>query len=93
MDVYDNGERMTIPATYITPDGGDFYVLLVAWEQLDLSSATIKIYYNPLINLVWSGGLVFILGALIAAWPDFAEAREASSQFSAPASQSRVSSD
>jgi cytochrome c-type biogenesis protein CcmF len=93
IDTYDNGERMTIPATYITPDGGDFYALLVAWETVDLSSATIKIYYNPLINLVWSGGLIFIVGALIAAWPDFAEARESSASFPAPSSQSRVSSD
>ena len=72
---YTDGERMTIPNTYTTLAGDDFYVLLVSWEQLDLSSATIKIYNNPLVNWVWSGGLVFILGTLIAAWPDYSEER------------------
>ncbi len=75
IDNYQSGERATIPATYSTLAGDDFYVLLVSWEPLDLSSATIKIYLNPLVNWVWSGGLVFILGTLIAAWPDFSEER------------------
>jgi len=25
---------------------------------------------NPLVNWVWIGGLVFILGTLVAAWPE-----------------------
>jgi cytochrome c-type biogenesis protein CcmF len=25
---------------------------------------------NPLINWVWAGGIIFVLGTLIAAWPD-----------------------
>lgn len=77
VDAYPDGERMTIPNTYTTLTGDDFYVLLVSWEQLDLSSATIKIYNNPLINWVWSGGLIFILGTLVAAWPDYSEERRA----------------
>ncbi len=76
IDNYANGERMTIPATYTTLTGDDVYVLLVAWEQLDLSSATIKIYHNPLVNWVWGGGVIFIIGSLIAAWPDFSEERQ-----------------
>jgi len=75
IDNYESGERMTIPATYSTLAGDDFYVLLVSWEQLDLSTATIKIYHNPMINWVWGGGIVFIFGTLIAAWPDFSEER------------------
>ena len=45
--------------------------LLVSWETVDLSSATIKIYNNPLINWVWSGGLIFIFGLwpLTIVWP------------------------
>ena len=34
-----------------------------------------SIYVNPLINWVWAGGFVFILGTLIAAWPDASELR------------------
>ena len=38
--------------------------------------ATFKVYHNPLVNWLWLGGLVFILGTLIAAWPE-KEAEEA----------------
>jgi cytochrome c-type biogenesis protein CcmF len=53
----------------------DVYVLLVTWEPVATNGATFKIYLNPLINWVWSGGVVFIFGTLIAAWPDANEAR------------------
>jgi cytochrome c-type biogenesis protein CcmF len=44
----------------------DFYILLTNWEG---ERVTFKVYLNPLVNLVWWGGLVLILGTLIAAWP------------------------
>lgn len=75
LDIYASGERMTIPATLITATGDDLYLLLVQWEPVNLSSATIKVYYNPLINWVWGGGLIFVIGTLVAAWPDFSEER------------------
>ena len=59
---------MTIAGSYSTL-AADFYVLLVGWEPMGASSATFKIYINPLINLIWWGGIVLILGTLIAAWP------------------------
>ena len=58
---------MTIPGVRSTL-GEDFYVLLVGWEPIAANGATFKIYLNPLINLVWLGGLVFIIGTLVAAW-------------------------
>jgi cytochrome c-type biogenesis protein CcmF len=48
----------------------DLYVLLVDWQPISTQAATFKIYHNPLVNWLWLGGLVFILGTLIAAWPD-----------------------
>ncbi len=75
IDNYQTGDRATIPATLTTITGDDLYVLLVAWEPVSYSSATIKIYYNPLINWVWGGGFIFIIGTLIAAWPDYSEER------------------
>jgi len=45
----------------------DFYVLLVGWVESG-SSATFKIYVNSLINWVWIGGIVMILGTIIATW-------------------------
>jgi hypothetical protein len=32
--------------------------------------ATFKVFHNPLINWLWFGGIIFILGTMIAAWPD-----------------------
>lgn len=59
---------MNIAGAYSTLQG-DFYVLLAGWTGENAESATFKIYINPLINLVWWGGLVLIAGTLISAWP------------------------
>ena len=70
-DYYPGAEGMntsTIAGAHSTLEN-DFYVLLVGWETINASSATFKIYINPLINLVWWGGLILILGTFIAAWP------------------------
>lgn len=66
---FDSQQRMTIPGVRSTLDD-DFYVLLVGWEPIALEGATFKIYHNPLVNFLWLGGVVFILGTLVAAWPD-----------------------
>jgi cytochrome c-type biogenesis protein CcmF len=63
------GQPMTIPAARSTISE-DFYVLLVNWEPTSATEATFRVYINPLINWVWAGGLIFVLGTLIAAWPD-----------------------
>jgi cytochrome c-type biogenesis protein CcmF len=75
IDSFSGGETATIPSTITTLTGDDFYVVLVAWEPTSLSSATFKVYLNPLVNWIWGGGFIFILGTLIAAWPDWAEER------------------
>lgn len=58
----------TIAAVYSTM-AEDVYVLLVGWEEIGLNNSTFKIYINPLINWAWIGGVVMIIGTLIAAWP------------------------
>ena len=60
---------MTIPGVRSTWED-DFYVLLVDWEPVSAQGATFKIFHNPLVNWLWLGAIVFILGTLIAAWPD-----------------------
>jgi cytochrome c-type biogenesis protein CcmF len=60
-----NQAPMTIAGQYSTLEA-DFYVLLNDWQG---NRATFKIFVNPLVNLVWWGGVVLILGTLIAAWP------------------------
>lgn len=62
---------MTIAGAHSTLEN-DFYVLLIPIrEASDLGvRATFKVYINPLVNLVWWGGLVLILGTFISAWPN-----------------------
>ena len=59
---------MTIAGSYSTLEN-DFYVLLVSWEDISQAAATFKVYLNPLVNLVWWGGLILMAGTAVAAWP------------------------
>ena len=59
-------QPVSVPGVYSTP-GVDVYVLLVGWDTTG-TSATFKVYINPLINWVWIGGIVMILGTIIATW-------------------------
>jgi cytochrome c-type biogenesis protein CcmF len=59
-------QPVSVPGVYSTP-GADVYVLLIGWDTTG-TSATFKVYINPLINWVWVGGIVMILGTIIAAW-------------------------
>jgi cytochrome c-type biogenesis protein CcmF len=67
IDVYPQ-QPTTIAGAYSTLEN-DFYVLLVGWEEVSFNTATFKVYINPLINLVWWGGIILIFGTFIAAWP------------------------
>ncbi len=68
-DVYPDGQPMTIPGVRSTLED-DLYVLLVNWEQTSAQMAPFKVYHNPLVKWMWLGAWVFIIGTLIAAWPD-----------------------
>ncbi len=46
----------------------DVYVVLNGWEEGG-KTATFTIFINPLTAWMWVGGLVLVLGTLIAAWP------------------------
>ncbi|MBL8056380.1 MAG: cytochrome c biogenesis protein CcsA, partial [Anaerolineales bacterium] len=72
----DGVQPMTIPGVRSSLED-DIYVLLVDWEPVGVDGATFKIYINPLVNFLWTGGLVFIVGMLVAAWPSAAEDRRA----------------
>ena len=60
---------MTIPGQRSTLQD-DLYILLVDWQPASAAGATFKIYHNPLVNWLWIGCLLFIVGLLAAAWPD-----------------------
>ncbi len=46
----------------------DVYVLLNGWDDSG-GNATFTIYINPLTIWMWIGGIVLVIGTLIAAWP------------------------
>jgi cytochrome c-type biogenesis protein CcmF len=56
----------SIPSIYSTM-AEDLYVTLTSIEEN--GSATLKIYLNPLVNWIWLGGLIFVVGALTILWP------------------------
>ena len=38
-------------------------------------SVDVKVIVNPLVDLIWLAGVVFLLGSLVALWPDAREQR------------------
>jgi cytochrome c-type biogenesis protein CcmF len=49
-------------------------------------SVFVKVLVNPLVNLIWLAGLVFVFGSLITMWPDAREQRRLARRFAyAPA--------
>ncbi len=45
----------------------DLYVVLTGWEE---GTASFFVFINPMVLWIWLGGLVLILGGLIAWWPE-----------------------
>ena len=67
-NVSEGMNSMTIAGAHSTVEN-DFYVLLVSWETITENSATFKVYINPLVNLVWWGGLILIAGTVFSFFP------------------------
>ena len=53
------GEDLFVIAEQVNPDG----------------TCTSAVFVKPLVNLIWLAGLVFLLGSVIALWPDAREER------------------
>jgi cytochrome c-type biogenesis protein CcmF len=66
---YESQQPMTIPGLRSNLRD-DLYVILVDWQPISAVGATFKIYKNPLVNWLWIGAIIFILGMFTAAWPD-----------------------
>jgi cytochrome c-type biogenesis protein CcmF len=47
---------------------GDVYVSLLGYEDSG-SSVTIQAQLNPLVGWIWIGGVVLVVGGLVALWP------------------------
>jgi cytochrome c-type biogenesis protein CcmF len=66
---YEAQQPMTIPGLRSTWED-DLYIVLIDWLPISTEGATFKIYRNPLVNWLWTGSFVFIIGTFIAAWPN-----------------------
>jgi cytochrome c-type biogenesis protein CcmF len=61
--------------------GEDLFV--IADRFYDDGSVFLQVIVNPLVNLIWLAGFVFLGGALVAMWPDAREQRRLARRFSA----------
>jgi cytochrome c-type biogenesis protein CcmF len=71
---YESDQPMTIPGVRSTL-ADDLYVILVDWQPISAIGATFKVYHNPLVNWLWVGSILFIIGTLVAAWPEKEEVK------------------
>jgi len=70
---WENQPTADVAVSTTLPHLDDVYVLLSSWDQSG-ASATIRLLINPLVVLLWIGGIVYFVGILVIAWP--AEPRE-----------------
>jgi cytochrome c-type biogenesis protein CcmF len=49
------------------------------------STIDLKVFSKPLVNLIWAAGFVFVLGSLVALWPDAVEQRRLAERYAAAA--------
>jgi cytochrome c-type biogenesis protein CcmF len=55
---------------------------LFTTAQIDKGATiALKVLVKPLVNLIWLGGIVFVLGSVIALWPDAAEQRRLAARY------------
>ncbi|KAB2860050.1 MAG: hypothetical protein F9K46_10630, partial [Anaerolineae bacterium] len=64
-DFFPSGSPMSIAGVHSNVKG-DFYTLLIFTEN---DQVTFRVYWNPLVNFVWWGGVLLIIGTIIATWP------------------------
>jgi cytochrome c-type biogenesis protein CcmF len=53
-------------------------------------SVQLDVIVNPLVNLIWLAGLVFVLGAVVAMWPDAREQRRLAQRFAGEGALARA---
>ena len=54
---------------------------MIAEQFNDDGSVILEVIVNPLVNLIWLSGLVFLLGSLVTMWPDAREQRRLARRF------------
>ena len=68
--------------------GEDLFVIA---DQFNADgSVYLKVLVNPLVNLIWLAGLVFVLGSVVAMWPDAREQRRLAQRFAGEGALARA---
>jgi len=86
MDQYINSEQTVSVPALRTGLREDLYLVLAGWGR-DGTTATLKVFVNPLAGFLWLGGLVFLVGGAVALWP---AARTATRDVPAPKARRRT---
>ena len=73
-EVFLNNTGELSPPGVLTTIGEDLYVIFLGEQS---GFGTIKVFINPLIQFLWSGGIILVIGTIVAMWPSAAERREA----------------
>jgi cytochrome c-type biogenesis protein CcmF len=68
--------------------GEDLFV--IAEQFYSDGSVRLKVLVNPLVNLIWLAGIVFVLGSVVAMWPDAREQRRLAERFAGAGALARV---
>jgi cytochrome c-type biogenesis protein CcmF len=64
---YHSSEQNTTEVAIYSTFREDFYLILVG--SAEDGSAKFQIYINPLVNWVWTGGILFVLSSIWTMWP------------------------
>ena len=73
-EIFLNGTGELTPPGILSSVGEDLYLLYLGEQS---GFGMIKVYINPLIQFLWIGGIILVLGTLVAMWPSAVERRAA----------------
>jgi cytochrome c-type biogenesis protein CcmF len=65
-EIFLNGTGELTPPGVLSTIGEDLYLLFLGEQS---GFGTIKAYINPLIQFLWIGGIILVVGTLVAMWP------------------------
>jgi cytochrome c-type biogenesis protein CcmF len=72
-EIFLNGTGELTPPGVLATIGEDLYLLYLGEQS---GFGTIKAYINPLIQFLWLGGVILLIGTLVAMWPTPSERRQ-----------------
>jgi cytochrome c-type biogenesis protein CcmF len=72
-EIFLNGTGELTPPGVLSTVGEDLYLLFLGEQS---GFGTIKAYINPLIQFLWVGGIILVIGTLVAMWPTAAARRQ-----------------